>query len=203
MTSLVKKRDFPQKKKRLFHTQINGSAFKLGFCTFSLNSVFSFVSLQRFWQQKAPGNDCLDPEKGKKQLLCFLFGWCFLLCLEACGAPGEGKKRNFIFSWEKSRLYRLPSKCKNSDTSLLRKSATKTEPAEYSTSSIEGSFLKQNLGANFVWSRDLGSKHFQIRSDVFALEVFHSGYRYLCKHSVGIQTPEESFVSCNSTNYSL
>lgn len=49
----------------------------------------------------------------------------------------------------------------------------------------------------------MGSKHFQIRSDVFALEVFHSGYRYLSKHSVGIQTPEESFVSCNSMNYSL
>lgn len=37
------------RKKRLFHIQINGSVFKLGFCTFSLNSVFSFVFQQRFW----------------------------------------------------------------------------------------------------------------------------------------------------------
>lgn len=144
VTSLVKKRDFPQKKREAVSHPNQWVSLQVRILHLQLKFCVQLCFPAKILVAKGPRQRLFGSwERQKKSSCCvFLFVWCFLLCLEACGAPGEGKKRNFIFSWEKSRLYRLPSKCKNSDTSLLRKSATKTEPAEYSTSSIEGTFLK-------------------------------------------------------------
>jgi len=121
ITCLLKKRDLPQKK-RLFHTQINWSIFKWGFCNFSLECCVQLcVPAKTTGSERPQATTVWILRKAKSSCCGFcLFGVLFYVWRHV-ELQGKTRSKPSFFSWEKSRLYRLPSKCKNSDTLFRRK----------------------------------------------------------------------------------